>query len=180
MNSYQSTLDELPAGAPADGVQPDEHSIPWSALYAEEYLAAAGMLVIVGSVIWGVITRYLLATSADWVTEMAAIAFAWTVFVGAAAVFARGEHSAVDLFVSACPPGLRRIVQLAADVIVLATLAVIAIIAIRFTIATADVPTTVMRIPQSIVYGAAAVGFSLMALRHGLFAVRRFRGGRTS
>jgi len=184
MNSHPTTLAKapFPHATPPDTTPSDaaaeEHIIPWSVLYAEEYIAAAGMLIIVGSVVWGVVTRYLLAEPAEWVTEMSAIAFAWTVFIGAAAVFARGEHSAVDLFTAMCPPHLRRVIQALADIAVLATLAAVAFIAIRFTIATTDVATNMLRLPQSTIYGAAATGFSLMAVRHSLFAIRRFLGAR--
>jgi TRAP-type C4-dicarboxylate transport system permease small subunit len=38
-----------------------------------------------------------------------------------------------------------------------------------------DVPTTILHVPQGITYGAAAVGFVLMAIRHIQCVVRRMR-----
>lgn len=139
----------------------------------EEMIGGAMMLVIVLSVSWGVVTRYLLGQPADWTSEAAGIAFAWVVFVSAAAVFARGEHSAVDALLLKLPPPLGKALQIVADIVTFTMLAIIAWLAIGFARSTVDVPTTVLHLPQSVTYSAAAIGFTLMALRHLVFALRR-------
>jgi TRAP-type C4-dicarboxylate transport system permease small subunit len=154
---------------------PIEKEIFFSELALEEIFAAIGMIVIVLSVSWGVITRYILTQPAEWTGEVAGIAFTWTVFVGAAAVFKRGEHISIDLLLAHAPRPLQVVMQLLADLIVFVTLATVAVLAIRFSIGTIDVPTTILRVPQSVSYSGAAVGFTLMALRHGIFMIRRLR-----
>jgi TRAP-type C4-dicarboxylate transport system permease small subunit len=155
----------------------EEDVLSFSQLTFEEILAAVMMLVIVVSVFWGVLTRYVFATPASWTSEAASIAFAWAVFVGAAAAFLRREHSSVDAFLAICPRLVAQVLQTIADLIVLATLLGVAWLAIGMTVSTIDVPTTVLRIPQSVTYGAAALGFALMALRHLTAMIRRFRAG---
>ncbi|MFC7396874.1 TRAP transporter small permease [Chelatococcus sp. GCM10030263] len=155
----------------------EEDVLSFSQLTFEEILAAVMMLVIVVSVSWGVLTRYVFATPASWTSEAASIAFAWAVFVGAAAAFLRREHSSVDALLAICPRPIARILQTVADLVVLATLLAVAWLAIGMTLSTTDVPTTVLRIPQSVTYGAAAVGFTVMALRHLMAMTRRFRAG---
>ena len=53
----------------------------------EELVAAAAVVVIIASVGWGVITRYVTAQPATWAGEIATLGFAWVVFFGAAAFF---------------------------------------------------------------------------------------------
>lgn len=152
-----------------------EALLPASALTFEEIIAATLMALIVGAVSWGVFTRYVLGAPADWAPEVAAIAFAWVVFLAAAPAFLRGDHSAVDALVVKLPKRLRKVTQLLADAIVLATLVITAWLAMGMAFSTRDVPTTVLQVPQSITYSAAALGFALMAIRHLTFVIRRLR-----
>lgn len=159
----------------APNTETEEELLLFSALTFEELFAAFTMMIIVVAVSWGVITRYLLSSPADWTSELAAMAFAWTVFIGAAAAFARGEHSSVDALIVKLPAPYRQTVQMIADFIVLVTLIAVALLATRFAFSTMDVGTTVMGVPQGITYAAAASGFALMSIRHVTFVVLRFR-----
>ena len=49
----------------------------------EETVAAAAVVVIIGSVGWGVVTRYITEQPAAWASEVATLGFAWVVFFGA-------------------------------------------------------------------------------------------------
>jgi len=140
--------------------------IQFSDLYAEEGIAAAALAVVVVSVTWGVVTRYLSHTPSAWTSELASIAFAWVVFLGSAAAFRRGGHIVIDALLPLLPPVASKAVGLLANLIVLLVLIVMTVLSVRFTISTFDVPTTVLRLPQSVTYAAAALGFALMVLRH--------------
>lgn len=152
---------------------PNEHNVAaertrlrFSDLYLEEILASIFLLVVVASVSWGVLTRYLLATPANWTGELASICFAWTVFLGAAAAFRRAGHIAIDSFLFLLPIKLARFAQLFAGAVTMITLLTVTVLATRFTISTIGSPMTVLRVPQSVLYGAAATGFALMSFRH--------------
>ena len=75
----------------------------------EETVASAALIVVVGSVCWGVLSRYVTQQPAVWSGEVAAIAFAWVIFLGAAAGFKRGLHVSIDMLVALLPAGARRI-----------------------------------------------------------------------
>ncbi|MGV6874778.1 TRAP transporter small permease [Pseudochelatococcus sp. B33] len=158
--------DVLPAAAAAAPV-----STRFSDLMIEEILATVALTAVVCSVSWGVVTRYVLPTPANWTSELAAIGFAWAVFLGAAAAFRRSGHIVIDTFLFLVPPGVARLVQILAALITLAVLGAVSFLAIRFTLSTLDIPTTVLRLPQATLYAAAAVGFLLMTVRH---AVRSY------
>jgi len=135
-------------------------------LTLEEILATLALIVVVGSVSWGGLTRYVMPHPANWTSEMSSIGFAWAVFLGSAAAFRRGGHIMIDTILMILPSGAARLVQIMAALITLLVLAVISVLAIRFTLSTTDIPTTVLRLPQAVIYAAAAVGFCLMTLRH--------------
>lgn len=141
----------------------------------EEVIACTAMAVVVGSVGWGVFTRYVTAQAATWSAEIAAVAFCWMIFLGSAAAFKRGLHVSIDMLTGILPPPLRRGIAVAVDLLVLGFLAWVSQLAISFTIDSWDTPMPSLRWPYSIHYAGAALGFVLMTLRHGVAAWGRWR-----
>jgi TRAP-type C4-dicarboxylate transport system permease small subunit len=131
----------------------------------EETVASAALLVVVGSVCWGVLSRYVTQQPAVWSGEVAAIAFAWVVFLGAAAGFKRGLHVSIDMLVALLPAKARRVLDLAVELLVAAFCVYMVWLGATFTVTNWDNPTSVLRLPSSIVYAAVPVGFALMAVR---------------
>ena len=132
---------------------------------AEEIVAGIALIIVVGAVCWGVITRYVLTQPAAWAGEVAAFAFAWCVFIGAAAVVKRGGHVSIDMFVAFLPGQLRDAINLAARLAGIGFCAVAAWLGFDFALANADNPSAVLRLPLTVLYLAPALGFALMALR---------------
>ncbi len=132
---------------------------------AEEIVAGAALVVVVLAVCWGVITRYVTAQPAAWAGEVASLAFAWCVFVGAAAVAKRGGHVSIDMLTAAFPGPVQRVIRLGAGAVAIGFCAVAAVLAFRFSLANIDNPSAVLRLPLTVLYLAPATGFALMALR---------------
>jgi TRAP-type transport system small permease protein len=143
--------------------------------HLEEMIAAAALAVIVLAVSWGVFTRYVLRESAPWTGEVAAIGFAWLIFLGASACFRREMHIGIDALVNLLPAGLRRSLASVVDLLVIVFCAYVCWLAIGFAITTHATPTSVLRWPQSVTYSAPAVGFAFMTLRVTQHAWRRLR-----
>lgn len=144
--------------------------------YFEEVVSGAALLVVIAATCWGVVTRYITAQPAAWTGEVAGIAFAWLVFVGAAAGFKYGMHVTIDMLVAFLPRPLRRLLMAAADLLVLVFLATLLVLAVQFSIDAWDDPTSVLRLPRSVTYGSVVVGALCMLLRYGRAAWRRWRG----
>jgi TRAP-type C4-dicarboxylate transport system permease small subunit len=157
--------------------KPAEKHIRFSDLSFEEIISSIALITIVLSVTWGVITRYLLAQPAAWTGEVATILFAWVVFIGASAVFKKGEHISIDILLTCFSPKTHKTIQTIVDIGVLLVLATMTALTIEFAISAWDVPTTILRMPETSIYGGVAVGFILMTIRHGIFLVRRLRQG---
>lgn len=135
-------------------------------LMVEEVLATIALGIVILAVTWGVMTRYITSTPASWSGELASIAFAWAVFLGAAAAFGRAGHIAIDSFLFLVPQRAAYWMKVVAAAVTFATLLIVTFLAIRFTVSTTDAPTTILRWPQAVVYAAAAVGFGSMTIRH--------------
>ncbi len=142
---------------------------------AEEIVAGAAMVVVVLAVCWGVITRYITAQPAAWTGEVAAFGFAWCVFVGAAAVAKRSGHVAIDMLTAVLPAPLQSAIGLGARLASIGFCVVASVLAFEFSLANADNPSAVLRLPLTVLYLAPAIGFALMAFR---MAERMLRGAR--
>ncbi len=146
----------------------------------EEIVAGTALVIVVLAVCWGVVTRYITEQPATWAGEIAAMAFAWMVFVGAGAALKRGMHVYIDMLLLALPSGPRRIVTLAADGIVLAFLAIGLGLATEFAIDSWDNPTSVLRLPLTTIYAAVMVGFGCLLWRYIAVARAHLRGDRAT
>ena len=144
--------------------------------YAEEAIAGAALVVVIAATCWGVLTRYVTEQPAAWSGEVAGIAFAWLVFVGAAAGVKYGAHMAIDMLVVRLPAVLRRAVLAVADATVLGFLLTVLVLAVEFSIDAWGDPTSVLRLPRSVTYASVVVGSFCMLLRYGQAARRRWQG----
>jgi TRAP-type C4-dicarboxylate transport system permease small subunit len=138
----------------------------------EEILACAALVIVVLAVAWGVITRYVTAQPAPWTGEVSGIAFAWVVFLGAAAGFKRGLHASIDLLTAHLPPALGRALTILVDLGVLAFAAYVTWLGIEFTGRNLDNPSSVLRVPMSIIYLAVTLGFASITFRQAVRLVR--------
>jgi TRAP-type C4-dicarboxylate transport system permease small subunit len=134
--------------------------------YPDEAIGAGALLVTVGAVAWGVVTRYVTAQPAVWASEVAAIAFAWLTFFGASACFRHNAHPSIDMLVGRVPAGPQRVVRLAVDLLVAAFLAYFCWLGLAFSIAAWDNPTAVLRLPMTVVYGPITLASLMMLARH--------------
>lgn len=132
----------------------------------DEYIATAALLVTVGSVGWGVITRYVTAQPAVWATEVSAIAFAWLTFFGASACFRHNAHPSIDMLVGRLPPRPQAWVRRGVNALVAVFLAYLAWLGASFSIAAWDNPTAVLRLPMTVVYAPVTLATLMMLFRH--------------
>jgi TRAP-type transport system small permease protein len=132
----------------------------------DEVIAVAALLVTVGSVGWGVVTRYVTSQPAVWASEVAAIGFAWLTFFGASACFRYNAHPSIDMLVQRLPPRPQRAVRVGVDLLVAAFLAYFCWMGVQFSIAAWDNPTAVLRVPMTVVYGPITIATAMMLVRH--------------
>ncbi|OWU70985.1 TRAP transporter small permease [Marinibacterium profundimaris] len=144
--------------------------------YFEETVAGAALVVLVGTVCWGVVTRYVTATPAAWTGDISSVAFAWLIFMGSAAAFKYGMHMSIDLLWTRLPAAGQRVLGAVVDLVVLAFLAYATWLGVQFCLSSMDDPLPILRWPRAILYAAVMVGFACMGLRYAGLAWRRVRG----
>jgi TRAP-type transport system small permease protein len=132
----------------------------------EELIASAAVVVIVLSVSWGVITRYITAQPAAWASEVATLAFAWLVFFGAAACVKYNLHPSIDMLMVRLKPTGQRWLSGFNHALVLSFCGFMVWFGTRFAIDAWSNPSPVLRLPLTWLYGPVAFCFGLMAIRY--------------
>jgi TRAP-type C4-dicarboxylate transport system permease small subunit len=160
----------LPDQRPDATPDPERAAAPrgfrWAVDQFEEIIASLAVVVVICSVTWGVMSRYVTAQPAAWAGEIATLAFAWVVFFGATACIKYRMHPSIDLLVNRFPRRLRLLVAGMNHALVLAFCAFMAWFGTRFAIDAWDSPSAVLRVPLTWLYGPVAFCFALMIVRY--------------
>lgn len=82
------------------------------------HAGAAGLIVMTAVIGWQVFGRFVLNDSPSWAEQLALILMIWYVFFAAAAGVREGFHIRIVAVQTALPPAGRRLLRLAAHVIV--------------------------------------------------------------
>ncbi len=133
------------------------------------------LLLVVGAQIFA---RYVLNHSLFWSEELARYLFIYLVFLGAAIALRREGHIQVSFFVERLPPGARRAVAVAGDVLLLAFAGTVLVQSVRLAAMVWTVPTAALLIPWTFVYLGILSGMAAMTLG-ALAALWRHLTGRT-
>ena len=136
----------------------------------DEAIGVLCMLAIVGSIAWGVVTRYLFPQPAAWTFEAAVIAFGWLVFFGAAACIRWRMHADVDALVALFPPALRRAVFIFNWFLLAALFALLAGMFAWQAVIAHEIMVPSLNVPRSVVYAPMALASVLMLVQHVLLA----------
>ncbi len=135
-------------------------------LRVDEFIAAASLVVTVLTVVWGVITRYLLPQPAAWAYEVAVIAFAWSVFFGASACVRLRLHADVDIIVVLFPKSWQRAIDVFNWFLLAGFFALLAVLFGMQAILTMHVLTIALSLPRSVIYGPLALACLMMLGHH--------------
>lgn len=135
---------------------------------AETLISFSALTVLVLSVLWGVLTRYVTEKPAVWTTELSGILFTWVVFIGAMTALRDGRHIRVTLLIDSLSPPLRSAVLKLGDVVVLCFLAYVAYLSVLMMQKGASRPSPVLDIPFSYVYLATTISFVGMSVTSAL------------
>ena len=145
---------------------PAPQGFAWAVDQFEEIVASVAAVVVILSVTWGVLTRYITAQPAAWAGEVATLAFAWVVFFGASACIKYHMHPTIDLLVKRFPDKLRRLVAGMNHALMLSFCGFMVWFGTRFAIDAWESPSAVLRLPLTWLYGPVAFCFGLMIVRY--------------
>ena len=132
----------------------------------EEALASVTLVVVVCSVLWGVLTRYLFPQPAAWSYEVATIGFAWLVFFGGAACVRYRAHADIDVLVGTFSPAGQRAVALFNFWLLAIFFAALCVFFALHTLDAHKSLTIALSLPRSVIYVPLFVACLLMLVRH--------------
>lgn len=131
---------------------------------AENLISFSALSVLVLSVLWGVLTRYITERPAVWTTELSGILFTWVVFIGAMTAFRDGRHIRVTLLVDIMPPPAQTFLLKLGNIIVAVFLIYVTYLSVVMMQNGATRPSPVLDIPFSLVYLATVISFAGMSV----------------
>lgn len=135
-------------------------------LPVEDVIAGLCMVIVVGAVLWGVVTRYVFPQPAAWSYEVATIGFAWLTFFGAAAGVRYRLHSDIDVFVALFPAPWQHAVTIFNLWMLAFFFAALAIFFAFHTVDAHKSTTIALNMPRSFIYAPLALASAIMLLRH--------------
>ncbi len=132
----------------------------------DELVGVCCLVLIVGSITWGVLTRYVMPQPASWSFELAVIAFAWMVFFGAAAGVRNRSHADIDALVMRFPRPVRRVIAVGNWLLVGTLFGGMTVLFVWQAWIAHTIYTVALNLPRSVVYGPLAVASALMLYQH--------------
>ncbi|WP_275787026.1 TRAP transporter small permease [Pararhizobium gei] len=133
---------------------------------ADEALGVAALIVIVFSILWGVVSRYIFPQPAAWTYELAILAFSYLVFFGAIAGVRLGTHAAIDVLVTALPDRWQEAVRWFNYVLLAAFFVLMTLLFIWQAWTSRNVHTIALDLSRSIAYGPLALASAGMLFQH--------------
>lgn len=138
-------------------------------------LACAALTVTTIIVIINVFTRYTMNYIIVWSEEMATTCFVYTVFLGSAWAYRIRAHVGVDLIVDRLPHGVRAIVKLLTEVLMVILNGYITYLSVLFVKSSAIKTMPIMKISSVYVNSALILGFGLMTIYAVCFLIKDIR-----
>jgi TRAP-type C4-dicarboxylate transport system permease small subunit len=120
------------------------------------------MIVMAGSVVLQVTSRYVFNNPTSWSEELARYLFVWITFLGAAVVIRKRRHVDVTVLTDRLPPSAAKVVYLVSDVAVLFMLGALTWAGAGLAIMAHRQLSAAMDLPMSLAYSAMPVGTGLM------------------
>jgi TRAP-type C4-dicarboxylate transport system permease small subunit len=120
------------------------------------------MIVMGGSVVLQVVSRYVFNRPTSWSEELARYLFVWITFLGAAVVIRKRRHVDVTVLTDRLPAGAAKVVYLVSDVAVLFMLGALTWAGAGLATMAHRQLSAAMDLPMSLAYSAMPVGTGLM------------------
>ncbi len=129
----------------------------------EEIVAGVFMVLMTVCTVTTVIMRYVFNNPLSWAEEFARYAFVWVVFLGAVACTKQKRHIIIDAVVGALPRRARGCVLALADLLIIGLMLGLVYYGWIFTTMSTE-PTSMMEIPQYLIYVAVPLSAALVIL----------------
>lgn len=156
---------DTPAAAPAGGSEP-----VWAATLARriertlDFLLGTAVLVMVVSMVWQVIGRYVFSRAPGWTEELSRFLMLWLTMLGAAAALRSGAHLSVTSLVEVLPRRALAWALALRDAALVGAAGLLAWYGFLFARLNGAQESAAMDIPMTVPYAAMPVGGALIVV----------------
>ena len=133
---------------------------------ADEAIGVAALIVVVFSILWGVVSRYIFPQPAAWTYELAILAFSYLVFFGAITGVRLGTHAAIDVLVTALPERWQTAIRWFNYILLAAFFILMTVLFVWQAWTSRHVHTIALDLSRSIAYGPLALASVGMLFQH--------------
>lgn len=133
---------------------------------ADELIGVLALLCILGSILWGVFSRYISPRPAAWTYEIALLTFSYLVFFGAVAGVRLRTHAAIDVFVTTLPIWMQRAVVWFNYILLAVFFVLMAALFFWQAWTSRNVHTVAMDLSRSLAYAPLALASVGMLIQH--------------
>ena len=130
----------------------------------DAYFAGLMFAITLVIVVVNVFMRYFVGYILPWGEEVATSCFVYTTFIGAAWCLRTHQHVGVDLVVDRLPAGMRNVVQLLTDLIIVFLNGYITYLSVLFIISSKMKTMPILKISSVYLNSSLFIGFGLMAI----------------
>lgn len=155
----------------------DETSICFRDYAFEDYIVLAVFWILAGVVFAQFFSRYVLNSSITWTEEIARYLLIGVAFLGSVTAVRKRAHIYVEFFYRLLPKWAGKILSRAVDIITAVFFTAASILSIRIIPIMSRRRMVSLDIPLSVIYWAAAAGFTAMTLRSIQTAWKHWREG---
>lgn len=138
----------------------------------ELYVATLCFIALTVMLTGQVISRYVFHKAITWMEEAATILFVWMIYLGVSAAVTRRKHLRIDFVLDLVPFKIKRAMLIASNIIFAAFNIYISVIMANVIKLLGTSKTTMLRLPQALVYGIIPVGILLSVVRLGQDCIR--------
>ena len=139
-------------------------SLKWVLTHIPEIIAGIAVTFSITLTTVNAITRYTISYTINGSDEYNCIAFAWLVFLGAAAAFRRKMHYGIDLVVNAFPAKVQAIVNLVAKILITLIVCTLTYLSVILCMNVRGKIFTATGISYLTLDAAMVVGFGMMSI----------------
>lgn len=131
----------------------------------ELYVATICFIILTIMLTGQVISRYVLKHSFTWMEEFATIMFVWMIYLGVSSAVTKRKHLRIDFVLDLVPFKAKRFMLITSNVIFAAFNVYISVIMADVIRLLGSSQTTMLRLPQAMVYSIIPLGLVLSVIR---------------
>lgn len=141
------------------------------------WIAAVSLFMLTLLIVIGIVFRFVFFQSLPWAIELSQFLLMWMVYLGTAAVSLKRDHIAADIIGPMLTERGKQVRNIVSEIIITVILAILVIRVVPYTVNLSSTrnSSTVLRMPQFVMFITFIIGLALMDLTHLWNAIRNTR-----